>query len=769
MAGTSMLYSPTPMKRRSSKKIKTPKRHNSSKNKDSSTKGGLKQEMLSSINAIDNEGKDLDDSKRSAQDSLSSKLQGSTVSTVAMYDSDCDSDCNRSFFSDAISTISELPKLPKLPERLGTESPRSISSKKNKRNPTKKKKKKKDKSSSTPDTPKTKKKKKSKSSSSTDTPKKTKKSSKKKRDKPAKSPAQPAKDQITKLASLSHLQAVHEASSDDDSFLGEAFRGTQRVVPQIQQLEEEQELEPQELPYGPPLWGDTDDEKSFEDAWEEDKSWNGWDNENDDRSEYIEETICDESHDGFSYYTIQSNDELHDDLGMGLFDEDIEDDDYTIESNDNLDMDFLVATDKQHGSSKKKSVRFDERETVHETLHICDFTKKEIRRTWFQQKDYEATIQVVKEVAGSCETPQDTQTRWRKQRSSLSKTAETRGLEAWTPSGVQRFRYVKEAAFRAVWDEQQKQLDRVEALDNTIDDDKNEDDDNSVIADTENISQAYQRVSTKSLKEAQKRAKRDEEIATKLQPRSSKRGSGRRGSWEMAMGSSSRGLLDGNSSHHLSDNLIPVNSPPSCLRKQIDSSPGSEHGTGTGKRNSKLWFGESARGLARKRSDRGISKQDRGTIKPPSDHALFKKMPERGLFKQLSDRNLFKEKPERGIIRQSSERFISNKPKRGLFRQMSDRGLFKVKPDQGDLSKQSSDRSLFKKSKKSKTPERGLFKQISDRSLFSRNPFAQKSSEFDSIADRKGHRRKWGWVDPPKRNLLVASLKEGIRLQSKNK
>jgi hypothetical protein len=536
------------------------------------------------------------------------------------------------------------------------------------------------------------------------------------------------------------LLAVHEASSDDDSFLGEAFRGTQRVVPQIQQLEEEQELEPQELPYGPPLWGDTDDEKSFEDAWEEDKSWNGWDNENDDKSSYIEETICDESHDGFSYYTIQSNDDLHDDLGMGLFDEDIEDDEFTIESNDNLDMGCLVDADKEQGSSKKKSVSFNELETVHETLHISDFTKKEIRRTWFQQKDYEATIQGVKEVACSCETPQDTQTRWRKQRSSLSKTAETRGLEAWTPSGVQRFRYVKEAAFRAVWDEQQKQLDRVEALDNTIDNDKinYEDDDNSVIVDTENISQAYQRVSTKSLKEAQMRAKRDEEIATKLQPRSSKRGSGRRGSWEKAMGSSSRGLLDGNSSHHLFDNLISVNSPPSCLRKQIDSSPlesRSEHGTGTAgasKRDSKVWFGESARGLARKRSDRGISKQDRGTIKPPSDRGLFKKMPERGLFKQLSDRNLFKEKPGRAFIRQSSERFISNKPKRGLFRQMSDRGLHKVKPDQGDLSKQSSDRSLFKNKK---TPERGLFKQMSDRSLFSRNPFAQKSSEFDSIAE----------------------------------
>ena len=343
--------------------------------------------------------------------------------------------------------------------------------------------------------------------------------------------------------------------------------------------------------------------------------------------------------------------------------------------------------------SKKKRVSFNECETVHDTLHICDFTKKEIQRTWFQQKDYEATVQGVKEAACSCETPRDTQTKRRKQRSLLSKTAETRGLEAWTPSGVQRFRYVKEAAFRAVWDEQQKQSDRVESQ--KFNDDDNEDDDSSVIVNTENLRQAYQRVSTKSLKEAQLRAKRDEEIATKLQPRSSKRGGGRRGSWDKAIGSSSRGLLDGNSSHSVSDNPIPVNSLPSCLRKQIDSIPIESKSdlcsyTSNGRR--KVWFGESARGLARKKSDRGLSSQkpDRGTIKPSSDRSLSKKKPERGLFEKLSNR---KENSDRGTI------------------------------------KPSSDRSILKKK-----PERGLFKKLSNRNLFSRSLSMQKS-EFDSIAE----------------------------------
>ena len=155
------------------------------------------------------------------------------------------------------------------------------------------------------------------------------------------------------------------------------------------------------------------------------------------------------------------------------------------------------------------------------------------------------------------------------------------------------------------------------------------------------------------------RAKKDEEIASKLQPRLKRLGS-QRGGWEKSMGSSGRRLLDG-SSHGLSDNPAV---PPTCFLRRENPNAEELSQTEHGKRQLSL-------GLFNTHSERG-------------DRSPFKKKSERSLFRQSSDRSLFKKKSERGLFRQMSDRALfKDKPERGVFRQSSDRSLFKKKPGLG--------------------------------------------------------------------------------------
>jgi len=629
MSAQDMLYSPTPMKRRTTSEHKCTRRSSDTMSGAMATDVREAMKNNSQSPKFSMNKKAFDDcskhSKRSTQDSLSSKMG----STVPMEDSESDSE--ESFFADDVSQS---------PKPVGSESPKEPNGSTTKKRDKSKTKKKKDKSDK-------KKKKKDKS----DKPKKKREKSeksKKKRDKSQKSAVKSPKDGNSKEPSLfdalneQNAIAATSESDQESGFSGEAFQGSHYVVPQIQQQEQAQEL-----PYGPPLWGDTEEENSFGDVWEEDQSCNGWDWEraDDEKSEYAEESLCDDaSQDGFSYYTVQSNDDL------GFPEADDIDDDATGWN------EIPVSTKP---TKSPKSVFFNDCETIHDTLHICDFTEKEITRCWYQQNDYEETIQGVREVASSSETPRDTQTRLRRQRSLSSKSAETRGLEAWTPSGVQRFRYVKEAAFRAVWDEQQKQIDR---LDEEYGDENSVDNADNI----EKLRQAYHRVSIKSQREAHERAKSDADIAEKLRPRKSMQ-RGRKGDlsrFKKSMGTSGRMLLDNNGNNDLSDSPA---APASCLRNTIDTIDEAPSPS-TDEANKRAWLGDSPRGVARI-----------GLFKQSSDRSLFKQKSGRSLFKQSSALGLFKRKSERGLFKQSSDR--------GLFKKKSDRGLFK----------QPSDLSLFKK------------------------------------------------------------------------
>ena len=601
---------------------------------------------------------EVDYSKVSNQDSLSSKL-GSTVAT-ADIESDSDSDCDVSFFCEKISESASQAE-----EESVKQSEDDQPKKSHKQERTKKKKKKGEK------TEKLEKKKNKKRGEEPEKSEKKKKKreksgkSKKKRRSSEKRAGKSAKQEISKERSLfdtlqeAAVKAMEHSHSDSDDSWESHY-----VVPQIQNQEELQKL-----PYGPPLWGDTEEENSYGDAWEEDKSWNGWNEPNDVGEECVEEALCDDgsrdgsqdgSNDGFSYYTVQSND----DLGFPEHD-DIENDDVTV-------WDEVSESPESVDESEPRRVRFSEHDTIHSTLHICDFTRGEINRSWYQQNDYEETIQDVKEVASSSESPRDTQKRRRKQRLLLSKSPDTRGLEAWTPSGVQRFRYVKEAAFRAVWDEQQKQLDQLY---------ENGEDNNSVdlAENIETLREAYQRVTMRSQKEAQERAKKDEEVAEKLRPRLGglQRGGSRRNlaRFKKSIGSSSKKLLDGNSSHDLSDSPA---APPSCLRKTV---PIEENFSESQEANKRVWFRDSARKFMREKSD--AAKPELGSFKQSSDRGLIKKNPERGLNKKSSDRSLF--------------------TSRGLFKQTSDRSIFKKSFNFGSIREEEEESSSDMHSEKPST------------------------------------------------------------------
>lgn len=188
LTGDDILYSPTPMKRRTGKTLKSSRR----RSRDTMAKG-----------AIDDSGKDMDNSRRSYQDSLSSSMLGTVATADIDSDSYSDSECNESFFGeDTVEGVNldstDITEATTLMENF--ESPKKVlnddeqpkkrkkKKKKDKVDTLKKTKKAKDKS----DSPKKKKKNKDKS----DTPKKKKKSKKKAKDKSLKSRDKGAKDKL---------------------------------------------------------------------------------------------------------------------------------------------------------------------------------------------------------------------------------------------------------------------------------------------------------------------------------------------------------------------------------------------------------------------------------------------------------------------------------------------------------------------------------------------------------------------------------------------
>jgi hypothetical protein len=144
-------------------------------------------------------------------------------------------------------------------------------------------------------------------------------------------------------------------------------------------------------------------------------------------------------------------------------------------------------------------VRFDEFDEVQNTIHLTDFTDKEISKYWYHRDDYDGMIQEARIVVEKEERVRQNGLE-QLQPGIISQSLtefETRGLEAWSTEGKRHVREVKEAAIEAVWDEQQRQWD-------------------VGIIDLDQMKDAYQKVSLECQRIANERGVSDQIIVERI-------------------------------------------------------------------------------------------------------------------------------------------------------------------------------------------------------------------------------------------------------------
>lgn len=105
---------------------------------------------------------------------------------------------------------------------------------------------------------------------------------------------------------------------------------------------------------------------------------------------------------------------------------------------------------------RKITIRFDEFDEMQTILHINDYTKHEISRSWYKRDDYDKMVALARKTAEKVE--ERTRELGRKIDKN-SKKIEYRGLEAWTSMGAAKVKILKESAVEAVWNEQSRQWD----------------------------------------------------------------------------------------------------------------------------------------------------------------------------------------------------------------------------------------------------------------------------------------------------------------------
>ncbi len=105
---------------------------------------------------------------------------------------------------------------------------------------------------------------------------------------------------------------------------------------------------------------------------------------------------------------------------------------------------------------RRITIRFDEFDEMQTILHINDYTKHEISRSWYKRDDYDKMVALARKTAEKVE--ERTRELGRKIDKN-SKKIEYRGLEAWTSMGAAKVKILKESAVEAVWNEQSRQWD----------------------------------------------------------------------------------------------------------------------------------------------------------------------------------------------------------------------------------------------------------------------------------------------------------------------
>ena len=99
------------------------------------------------------------------------------------------------------------------------------------------------------------------------------------------------------------------------------------------------------------------------------------------------------------------------------------------------------------------TIKFDEFDEMYEVLHLNDYSKIEVSKTWYERKDFNEMVEEARKTADKMEEI----SKGTGDKKELKAKYEPRGLESWTTLGATKVRMVKEAAMDAVWNEQQRQ------------------------------------------------------------------------------------------------------------------------------------------------------------------------------------------------------------------------------------------------------------------------------------------------------------------------
>jgi len=205
-------------------------------------------------------------------------------------------------------------------------------------------------------------------------------------------------------------------------------------------------------------------------------------------------------------------------------------------ANNSFDMNELGLTESME--QRYTTIRFDEYDELQTCLHINDYTRGEITRSWYKRDDYDKMVDLARKTAskavkrekelreeveamlrvsvspprsgrknGEAPNPandgnlsgdnKSVDSGVRSADGKKKKPIEYRGLEAWTPEGSAKCRSLKENAIELVWNEQSRQWE-----DGTFDPDA--------------ISEVYIPVSRTALAAARERAIADEKMVRKL-------------------------------------------------------------------------------------------------------------------------------------------------------------------------------------------------------------------------------------------------------------
>ena len=121
----------------------------------------------------------------------------------------------------------------------------------------------------------------------------------------------------------------------------------------------------------------------------------------------------------------------------------------------------------KHLSQRQTTIKFDEFDDMFDVLHLNDYSKTEIAKTWYERSDFSKMVEESRKVVTKWEEDmkkgkdKDKDEDKDKKISVLKNLKnDPRGLENWTTMGATKVKLIKETAMDAVWNEQMRQWNR---------------------------------------------------------------------------------------------------------------------------------------------------------------------------------------------------------------------------------------------------------------------------------------------------------------------